>query len=422
MRKASLYLLAVLTLAGCSGAAENKLGADSLVREIKANSIGEAASISAAAHLTCEGECPGNVGLFLAAKPDGLLSCTAFLIGDDLVATNSHCLPAAVKDVAGICAERVRIIFPRASGQGEESFACAEVMGASERPNALSPDLAVIKLAKKTTRSFVRISREGINPGATYRAVKVNPADGASGVIVKADCLAVANSYRYPLYSKPSDPVVTVGDCKSIVGNSGSPLLSKNGEAVGILQADLGVGDLARKTWEPHLAPGESFAPLALATNLACLASASPWAFACSVVDEETLERPRIEEFLPTLDASSEGLLAPWKAKLPPQFRWERKELNARALKRETTLAPTCLNDIAAWDFPVSETLALTADLPVLEERLVFNRYMQVSAEARITGNIQTDITFSPATFASFGSTPVKLGSEEAQTLSTCAN
>lgn len=428
LKRLPLCLL-LLALVGCSKEKDESPPPLSLVREIPAASLVEAESLAEAARLRCENsaECPANIGLFVATKPDGVLTCTAFLVEEDVVATNSHCFPNVVKQLGDLCAERVSLVLPASGGKSEATFACKEYLGSSERPNALSPDIALFRLQKKTGRAPLPLNRNGVAPAASFQAYKVNPGPGASGTLVHQSCLAVDRSYRFPLYERASDPIFTVGDCRSVPGNSGSPLLNAQGEAVGIFQTDLTVtSESARKVWGPHLLPGEDFAPLALGTSLRCLRSTERFDLAadCAPVDDQLLPKPRIEDLLPSLDTKRAALLSEARAHLPKALRWEFRELKNQALVREETLIPSCFEPTGDWlgDFELIENpgryleeVVLPGDLPVFQSKIRFNRYMQVSAESTLLKSDDVKVEFSPAAVAASGRSLVKAGSEEAE-------
>lgn len=372
-------------------AASSPNQAVSLVQVQKTSSFHQALTIVRSTSLRCENpaDCPAQVALFLAAdKPggfekssDSVGACTAALVGEDLVLTNSHCLPSAVKLLPELCAERVRLIFPRTSGHPEETFACSQVLGFSEIPTDMSPDLALLRLAKKTTRPFLPVNRSGVAGDTPLKSYKVNPdLSTFSGILRAETCLSVANSYRMPIYRQASDPALVLGDCSAVPGNSGSPLLRQNGELVAVMQAELPISEKARREWGG--VEGTEFAPLAMGTSLVCLAADLPdwqWNETCAPVSEEDVRlapRPRIRQFLnaPALAQKIEELLAPFRSQ-NAQLRWERAELETKALRRQETFAPACGN-----------TAEIELDIPRLSLEIKFNRYLQaLEPTARIT-------------------------------------
>src|SRR4051812_21170333 len=56
------------------------------------------------------------------------IECTGQLIAADLVMTNSHCIPKAVKDNYSLCSKYVGIKFPAIANHPEESFGCTKLI------------------------------------------------------------------------------------------------------------------------------------------------------------------------------------------------------------------------------------------------------------------------------------------------------
>jgi hypothetical protein len=402
-----LSIFFLLLLFSCSKGREES--AHSLVREIQAGSPELAVSMAAEAGLSCANaeSCPANVGLLLATTGSSVLSCTSFLVAEDLLVTNSHCLPSAVKLLPDLCPERIQLVLPAAGGHAEERFSCKELLGASERPNAVSPDLALIRLEKTGREPFV-VSRAGLAPGL-HLAYKINPGSGASGTLITQECIPAPDSYRFPLFRLPRDPVFVVGDCPSEAGNSGAPLVNSRGEAVGAFQAALPLSPLQRQAWEPHLLPGEEFAPLALGTNLACLGEGGwSWDGACAPIDDETIQRPRISDFMPALRPTMEELGASLSK---VSFHWELEPVRVRTLEREDSFRPSCFIELPAAQ-------ALSLELPLIQSRILFNRYMQLTAESRRTGSRQQTFFLQPL---ANGSLSVMPEGESARELSPCS-
>jgi V8-like Glu-specific endopeptidase len=369
-----LLILAPILLFSCSEKKSSSEG-ESLVREIPTKNEAHAFELIKEANLKCEGfECIEGVGMFMATRSNALLTCTAFLIEDDIVATNSHCLPAVVKDLPDLCASKIQILFPEGKSFSEEKIACKELLGFSERPNAISPDLALIKLERKTQRKPVPVSRLGIFSGSKHTAIKVNPGNGASGILVKQDCTLVEKNYRLPVFDNPLSKIFVTGDCPSQAGNSGAPLLNGNGEAVGIFQADLPYSDQQKKAWQPYLLQGETFSPLAVGTNLFCLESNTRflWNQNCDPIDDEAIERPRITDF----DFSKE--LNSYLQNIPQDtFEWKSVK-KTKTLESREKISPRCFHKFFSQEKEF--------ELPILEAKIFFNRYMQVQPKFQQIG------------------------------------
>jgi len=375
--------------------------ASHLLKVEPVGSFREALQIVESTSLRCASlsECPAFVGMLLAAdKPGGfdansnsVGACTATLVGEDLALTNSHCIPSAVKLLPDLCPERIRIVLPGTDSQPAESVACAGVIRVTEPASAISPDLALLRLAGRSKRPVPPLSREGVSDSTALKSFKVNPnLKQLSGELRNELCVSAAHSYRMPIYKNASSPALVLGDCTSVSGNSGGPLLNEKGELVALLQAALPISLSAQKEWLAHLEGETSFASLALGTSLVCLSADLPawaWNSECIGVSEQDvlLSRPRIREQLGSVEMDVARLLAPYHAQTK-LLRWERTAKETRALRRQESLLPLCVNAPSHWedDFrasPKGEALAAAAEIPlafpILFLELRFNRFLQ---------------------------------------------
>ncbi len=415
MRNGSLKISLLLGLALLSSCAKRESSAPAenqsrALLEVKAvGSLGEAQLAQETASLTCASaeDCPGNVGLLLLADQAGgflpgtpsLGACTAALVGEDLALTNSHCIPEAVKQNPALCGERLRLILPRTRAHKEERLACRELLGSSARPTPMSPDLALFRLEKKVTRPALITRREGIADHAALKITSVTPQLASlTGVIQSQRCESAAHSYRMPVYQNEKSSVFVLGDCESVPGNSGSPVLNQKGELVGLLQAALPISASGLAEWTPHLDGAETFASLAMGTSLRCLrAELNSWQWneECVGIQEADVAaaRPRVRQVLGTakLEQAIAEALAPYIAQTK-LFGWQRLEVETKALTRTEMLFPRCVAAAEEWagEVPLSpgeNSIALR--LPQIELELRFNRFLQVSATSARLGEIQ---------------------------------
>jgi hypothetical protein len=403
-----LLLLCALTLASCS---KQKEEAHSLVNEIPVESFQAALQMADAAKLRCASasDCPENVGLFVGTSQGSVNTCTAFLVAPDLVATNSHCIPSSVKLLPDLCAERIRVIFPKSGEHPEESFACEALLGQSERPNEISPDLALFRV-KKTGRNALAVNRNGIKPNEPHKAYKMNPAQGASGAIVAQSCLSVPNSYRFPLYKNESDSLFVASDCPSVPGNSGAPLLNVAGEAVGVFQAELQLDESQRREWQPYLKEGEAFAPLALGTSLRCWKGGGwSWEEDCIPVEADEITRPSIRDFLTELEPRLAEMTSAFENDL---FRWKAVASRRLLLENEYRLEPACVQSLENWigaylilaNPPLfQEEARIALKMPRIRATMRFNRYMQTSAALSLEEGDVKEFTIHPQALAQTG-------------------
>lgn len=402
------FLLCALTLASCSKQREE---AQSLVNEIPVESLKAALQMADAAKISCAdaANCPENVGLFVGSSSGSVSTCTAFLVAEDVAATNSHCIPSAVRLMPDLCSERVRVVLPKSGEKQEESFACESLLGQSERPNEISPDLALFRV-KKTGRSAIPVNRGGVKPNISHTAYKMNPAKDASGTLVAQGCLSVPDSYRFPLYRNEADPVFVTGDCPSIPGNSGAPLLNAEGQAVGIFQAELALDEEQKKQWSPYLKENETFAPLAIGTSLRCWKGEGwSWDESCTPIDEEEIVRPNIRDFLADLEPRMASAARAFDNDV---FRWKPVVSRRLLLENEYRLEPDCIQPLEQWISPyiivadpliVESEARFTLQLPTLRAAMRFNRYMQADAAVSMLPSQERDFVIRPEALVSTG-------------------
>ncbi len=413
-----------------------------LVQVEKIGSYKEAVELIRATTLECaSSECPPSVGLFLAADKaggfapdsDSVAACTAVLVGEDLALTNSHCIPSAVKLLPDLCSERIRITFPATAHSAEESFACSALLGHSERATSTSPDLALLKLEKKTSRPYPALNRSGVANSTPLLSVKVNPhLKNKTGTIVSEYCVSAAGSYRMPIYRDESSPSLVMGDCTAIPGNSGSPLFDKTGNLTGLMQAALPISENSFAEWSKLLEKSEeSITSLALATSLICYQGTLPaweWNTLCATVTEEDVARarPRIRQFLSDvgLETRTEATLKRFRDQ-SPLLQLERIARETRTLRRKETLAPHCMTPPSSWttsfldsDGKLLEQAELSLDLPEISLELRFNRFLQLtSPAAQLSGSAQKKFLFSPRAAAERGELELRSTEDGAITL-----
>lgn len=392
------YFLAacLILLPACS----KKETSISLVREIPFASESAATAAKQKAQLECVDRlhCPTQVGLLLVRKGASLLSCTSFLIAEDTLATNSHCL-ASIAD-SSACAERVEVIFPSNGSLPEARFPCQELLDASRPPNNHSPDFALVKLAP-TGRKPLPLSKTGVASDKNYLSYKIFPGKSASGVLQSQKCHSAGNSYRFPLYQNEKDSVFLVGDCPSAPGNSGSPILNHEGRVAGILQAELPITERQKQAWMPYLL-GEGFAPLALGTSIHCLNEN------CAPLRDE-IEPPRIEDF--SLRPAMNELLNAYKH---PLFQWQTETTRSWALLREETLTPVCFAMLPKEN---------SADIriPKIQAKIFFNRYMQMQPKISVLEETMHQFSFNLEQLQKIGASEVKKDGESLGSLQLCA-
>jgi hypothetical protein len=249
--------------------------------------------------------------------------CTGFMVAPDILATNSHCLPVDLDQGGVSCSDRLYVFFPTANGYTEERAECDTVISSTGHNEKFPPkqDLAFVKLKAPTSRPALQLSRDGFADKAQVRLVKVNPSKGEGGnydvgSMQTVDCYAEQHSTRLPTFDDNHSPLVALGTCEVVGGNSGSPVLDSQGRVVGIVQAYFDPGN-----FDPNSLLGGPAARLNVATSMACIQSpvdsSGPISSACNVVpgnDDNAhakawndLVSRRMEQDAETMFASSLG-------------------------------------------------------------------------------------------------------------------
>jgi len=282
MLKNPALLLCFSALALLPACAKKKeaTGPSSTIYTIPAENLNDAQRLAKNASVSCEGECSPSTGLLAIANPTNGGQCTASLIGEDLVVTNSHCVAEDIKAPGSSCRGRLWLHFAADASRPnyDSRLECEKVLYASPEDGAISsPDYAYLKLAKPSNRPTLRLSRAGFANEESYTLHKVNPSrlpGKISGTLGSTNCRAIYNSDIVTGFFHSQATVAMLSDCTVIQGNSGGPVLASDGSVraviFGFIQPDL----LRRRITQLKSAKlKEGLAPLNLAANFACLRS-----------------------------------------------------------------------------------------------------------------------------------------------------
>jgi hypothetical protein len=204
--------------------------------------------------VSCSGaNCHDSAAMLLAANlKEQYSTCSGFLIAPDTLVTNSHCVPDDLKEKPSTdCMNRISIHFPRTAELQAEKVNCREVVEASKlydmsKTGDVGQDYAVIKLAREVKRPVLKVSHEGFADGGKYFIHKMNPGGGPNGTYEKIECEAVQRSLLLPGGDSDAAPLAFLTRCPVRPGNSGSMILSPEGEAVGVLQIQIKSDSLPR--------------------------------------------------------------------------------------------------------------------------------------------------------------------------------
>jgi V8-like Glu-specific endopeptidase len=303
------------------------------------------------------GDCPNQVGQFVALVGSKSYQCTASLIAPDVVLTNSHCLNNDEKLSPDEICKRAAIVFANQSAAGREVAECEKVLVKSKIDSAdktnLNPDYAILKLKTPLRRGFFKISREGIADQAQLHVAKVNPTeDSQGGVLEVSSCTALHGTFLSPNSTHDDDATEVVKGCRIIPGNSGSPLLNAQGLLVGVI-----FSIPERMSQNDEFAQKAVSLKAALATNASCIDDISvdrsePLSAHCT----ERAEKATSISLAPLIEQATQFAHATgFKEDIHFVYGIENDQKNSAVL----VYSPQCFSNPEAW---IKEFLADSAD------------------------------------------------------------
>ena len=411
-RKISTALFLCLLATGCGK--QNSDTSSSLVHEIPVSDLQSAQNLAKSSSVSCadSASCNPSIGMLVATrpatllKPAAVLTCTAFLVGPDLIMTNSHCVPADLKSPLHFssCSERLKVIFPGSDSLDGVEVKCDYVPSFSQSKVHALADYALIKLQSATGRPSLKLDANGISDGQNFDIFKVNPAsqsgqDEPKGILTKGSCFATQGSYVLPSYSSPFSVVASLAGCDAVPGNSGSPLINQSGAVSGIFQ------DIVTPNSDPNFQAALSsylsdpnLANQIYATNLACvslpLLSYQPnpqCAFkgnADASISLKGIEAEDPQEL--AKEKATESNFTSWEAQNGKVIHWQIHPLKETTLSRRSILVPECFYKTDAWisDYPANwydffqshssqASIELPNGIPEFNTQFLFNRYLQ---------------------------------------------
>lgn len=173
--------------------------------------------------------------------------CSGALVAEDLVLTARSCLPEALRRRNGDCVGQIYMHFPRlALGKvSSETAICVNVeavsalaVSASGASAEIGPDLALLRIAHKTSRAPLKISRQGIANGEAIRVFMFSAlavGSGQSQAARRLDCRAAQDSYVLPSFDEEKRAVFTLGSCAVPADIRGAVALDAQGALSGLI-------------------------------------------------------------------------------------------------------------------------------------------------------------------------------------------
>lgn len=225
--------------------------------------------------------CPNTVGQLVVAIGKSVGVCTATLVANDLVVTNSHCfdLQNNAPSPESICNRGSVIVFASQSVSGREVVECGSVVAKSRilseiaQMNFRNPDYMILRLKRPLNRGFERVDSSGLSDGLKLQIRKVDPVNRGGGKLVVEDCETLHGTFLMAAANHRYSPVHVQSRCQVIPGNSGASLFDRNGNIRAVIFATL---DQERLYMMAGNMPEASFrnvqrAQPSIATNGACI-------------------------------------------------------------------------------------------------------------------------------------------------------
>jgi hypothetical protein len=309
--------------------------------------------------------CPSAIGMMLTKYKNWMGQCTAFLIDDQLLMTNSHCLPENLKIDGTDCRAHIQVFFPKTNDEPAESAICERVLRASKVFSSKSPimerttDYALLKLTRPLNRKPFKLSRAGLEDKMKLVFYSVEPQSltEVRGLIRTRRCVTIQASVAAPSFIQPFADVASVVDCQFpnktpgpfVHGNSGSPGIDPSGHvhviSQGIVEPLPGVNNKPSK-----------FKQVGIVTNIACTelpeSAGSLGATANAGCRKRLTPKQLLEELL---TKSDDRLLQPladtWLKNDAPKelgFRVERVE-SKKSRNRLIVPSVNCVNAPKGW-------------------------------------------------------------------------
>ena len=142
-----------------------------------------------------EKECPSALAKIVINTPKGIGQCTGFLVDENTVMTNGHCLPSEYLPSFKVCKNKIKVLFPKTENEAPETLNCEVIAKYSFGKGKL--DYMIFKTSTKSKRKPFKFKRKGVNEGDQLTIWTMSPVDVHNGVISKQNCRAILNTLYF---------------------------------------------------------------------------------------------------------------------------------------------------------------------------------------------------------------------------------
>lgn len=184
-------------------------------------------------------ECPESVALLVGlSAPREPTRCTAALIGTETAVTAGHCVARELSN-GGACHD-VWLGFPATPTQEAEWLGCSRVSAVSSSGDTLlAPDYALLRLRSATARIALPLGRGALSTGDVVQMVSVTPDRFYDEIheVQTRRCIVDGGDPSSPWNPIAPPTVRVLSSCPIREGNSGAPLLDRQGRMRGLVHA-----------------------------------------------------------------------------------------------------------------------------------------------------------------------------------------
>lgn len=326
-------------------------------------------------------QCPNTVAQLMVIYGQKVGVCTATLISNNTVLTNSHCFNSdeSSMDINTLCKKNSFLIFPDNSPSGRQIVRCESVVAKSKistkSKDFRDPDYMILKLKTSLNRGFDKFDSRGMEDGLKVQIRKINPVYSGYGELIVESCETTHGTFLSPHAVSPESPVHVLRGCEVVQGNSGSSLVDTYGQIRGVIFAALDAEKIPRSSSEgvtQQWIDAIKRARPSWATNGACIAELRHDSMPSRCVEERHLTENPFDKELPGKQGFIEGLDKEERQLANhPGYKFAFKDLsqsssrsNTPKTKVEIVFYPDCAKDKSLFDRN-SRTYELT--LPIIK-------------------------------------------------------